>query len=725
MYKSFNHFILRSPLLSYNGLNELSKKEEEIIRQYQDPLFQEAIYIASPVLYTELMKFLKNEITDKKEIERVHNSLFRYLSRMSTRCTPFGLLAGCAVGEMSHKTDIVLKTGIARKARFDMYFLGKLSHLLNTKPQIRERIRYYPNSTLYQVGEKYRYIETIYNESQIQYKISSLKISEYLDSVLDKAKAGATFSEMKSAIQDKEISEDEKLEFINNLVDSSILSSELSPSVTGEDYFTRIIRILKSTGYEDRNIEKLSFLLEDLNKAKSNPMSIYDEIVHTIDSLKIPYKEGLLFQIDGVKIDKNIYLNNNIPEELLSAMNFLDKITPPSFNNTLRDFKNQFYQRYEDAEVPLMEALDPEMGIGYPINSTISKTTPLFNNFSLPERESKKSFQLNPFHLRLFKLLCQAEASTKKEIVLTDSDIFEPLDGVNDLPQTLYAIFELINNDNNETLLKLEGFSGDCGANLLTRFAHTNEKIDTLVEEIINKEEELIPNAILAEIVYLPDFRTGNILFRPKKRKYELIYLSFSDALPDQKIMVSDLILSVRNGRLVLRSKTLNKEIIPRLTSAHNYSLDQSPVFSFLCDMQQTSNKKSLAFHWGSLENEFSFYPRVRYKNIILSSAYWMIDVEDMRELFHINNYDKLVEKTGQWRTQKGLPEEFLLTDGDKELYVNCQSYRSLQSFYSTIKNRKKIKLTEFSFSQDNKVVKDEKNNIYTNECIIAFYKDE
>ncbi|MCC8145536.1 MAG: lantibiotic dehydratase family protein [Bacteroidales bacterium] len=724
MYTAFNDFLLRTPLLPYSQLNNLLQEEEKIIKQYTDPLFQEAIYIASPVLHGELIKFLQGEISDKKEVERLHNSLSRYLSRMSTRCTPFGLLAGCAVGRVEEETNMVLEEGIARKTRFDMYFLCKLSNYLSNQPEIREKIKYYPNSSLYTVGDKYRYIETVYNGSKIQYKISSVKISDYLELIINQAQKGVCFSEIRDLIEEEEISIEEKNMFINELISSSILVSELSPSVTGEDYFTRILSILNSIGYENNHLSKLSEHLQQLDKTSGNAVSVYDEIIETIGLLDIDYKKELLFQVDGVKLNKKITMGNEITRELLSVMQFLNKITPPSGNDTLNYFRKEFYQRYEDAEVPLLEALDPEMGIGYPANSTIGKTSPLFENFILPGREHKKSFQLNGFQLQLLKQLCEVQNSGKKEIVLRDSDILEPQDGKNDLPATLYAIFELINGREGDPLLKLEGFSGVCGANLLTRFAHTNEKIASLVEEIIKKEEELMPNVILAEIAYLPNFRIGNILSRPHNRKYELLYLCFSDLPSEQKIAVSDLLLSVKNGRLVLRSQSLDKEIIPRLTSAHNYYSDQSPIYTFLCDMQPTTRKRTLSFNWGNLDNEFSFYPRVRYNNTILSSAYWMVEVTDIKSFFTIKDEEALLEKVTSWREKLGLPQEILLSDGDNELFVNCSSYCSLQSFFGAIKNRKKIKLTEFSFPTGYQAVKDGKSNIYTNECIVAFHKN-
>lgn len=146
------------------------------------------------------------------------------------------------------------------------------------------------------------------------------------------------------------------------------------------------------------------------------------------------------------------------------------------------------------------------------------------------------------------------------------------------------------------------------------RFAHINKEIEELVRAIVAKEQELIPNVIFAEVVHSPEARIGNILSsRPHIRDYEILYISDSDLPKDQLILLSDLMLSVKQGRLFLRSKRLNKEILPRLTSAHNYRNLTMPVYHFLCDMQIQSGRFGLFFNLGQqIENEFSFIPRVR-----------------------------------------------------------------------------------------------------------------
>jgi hypothetical protein len=50
---------------------------------------------------------------------------------------------------------------------------------------------------------------------------------------------------------------------------------------------------------------------------------------------------------------------------LIEAVGLLHRVSPGLDNPQLRRFKETFRARYEDREVPLMEALDEEIGIGF------------------------------------------------------------------------------------------------------------------------------------------------------------------------------------------------------------------------------------------------------------------------------------------------------------------------------------------------------------------------
>ncbi|MDR3220017.1 MAG: lantibiotic dehydratase family protein [Dysgonamonadaceae bacterium] len=724
MYNPFNEFLIRTPLLHFNYLNK-NKLETALLNQQ----VQEAIYIASPVLYVELQKYLNGEVNNENEKKRIEFALYRYISRMSSRCTPFGLFAGCSVGTITADKTCVIVEHFNRHTRLDMFFLCTLVQELAKQPDIKDALHYYPNTTLYQIGNKYRYIEYQYSNSQRIHRITSIERSFYLDAILKMAKKGVKPNKLSSYLIDNKIDKENLLDFIQELIDSQILVSEISPSVTGEDFFTKIIAVLEKSHANESRIATLKEIQDSICQLDSNQINaikLYQDIIRKIEKIKAPYEEKFLFQVDITRNVREATIEKRVTNELQSAMSFLNRITPNGKNETLSQFQQSFYNRYEDREVLLMEALDPEIGIGYPVNTNTGDVAPLLADFHIPKLSSKISnFQRDAFQSVLFKKTMEALAQHKSEIIFTDEDVKKFHSNWADLPSTMYSIFSIVKADSETLLIKTNGFYGTCGANLYARFAHTDKKIAQFVSEITKKEQELMPESILAEIAHLPDSRIGNILSRPHLRDYEILYLANSDMPDNCLIYMSDLSISIRQGKINLRSKKLNKEIIPRLTNAHNYHNNTMPVYQFLCDMQDQNGRGGLVFNWGYLGNELNFLPRVKYKNTIISLATWSVKIEEMKHLFSIQAEDELLLETRRWRENLSLPQKVLLPDGDKELFVDWENELSIQSLFSIIKNRQMVSFKEFLFEPENSVVRDKNGDSYVNECIAAFYRNK
>lgn len=730
MYSYFNKLVLRIPSFPFSFINNVKQKDDLLHLIANNSLIQEAIYIASPVLYCELQKLMNGELTEEKEKDRILYSLMRYVGRMSTRTTPFGLFAGCTSGQIGNETKTILGQNIHKQTRLDMYYLCALSQHLSQLPHIRQSMNYYPNTSLYAIGKKYRYVESLYSEKGGKNQISSANRSVYLDTILKKAKNGSTIQKLCSAIQSDEIREEEANEFINELIDSQILISELSPKVTGEDYLNCIINLLDTHYYNDipiQNLKEIRTLLQRLDTGKEDVFPIYRDIIDKIETLKIPYKENLLFQVDMTRETVVSTLGKEVMNELKSTLAFLNRITPSGRNEPLEKFRQLFYDRYEEKEIPLMQALDPEMGIAYPSNANVGEVTPLLDNFNLPQQfDTQISDTITAFQIVLLRKAMDAIAKNEKEIVITDNDIKDfPLAYWEDLPPTIYTRLKLIKANLNDLLIQSSFFGGSSGANLLARFCHLDKKIEQFAKEITTKEHDLTPEIIYAEIVHLPESRVGNILLRPHLRGYELLYLSYSDLPINQCISVSDLMLSVKQEELVLRSKRLNKRIIPRLTTAHNYQRNPTPVYRFLCDMQIQKGREALFFNWGNLERYFPFRPRVRYKNTILSLATWILNINELQSFFSIKDDSEFMKKITQWRERITLPRYVVLADGDNELFVDWTNLLSIRSLFAIIKKRTMVQFMEFIFDPHYAPVKDQDENAYLNEYIVAFHKDK
>lgn len=720
----FSRVVFRIPYFPYKFINN-THNDKELCNIVENSFVQEALYLASPVLYKELQKLLKGEIKDIKESDRILYSLERYLSRMSTRCTPFGLFAACSIGTISDNTKVEIENTIRRKTRLDMYFLCTLYDQLIKLPEIKSKIKFQPNSSLYKLGKKYRYIEYKYVNNRRKYQITEIEQSTYLNKILKISQNGINLDAITVSLIDDNITEHDASCFVNDLIDSQILVGELGQVVTGDDYLLQIINLLRKIGESRicKVLEQIEELLRCIDRQESNNIILYQSIIDKIKVLNIPYEENYLFQVDSFRNATVSQLGQNVIAEIKSTIKFLNRITPQFENETLNQFKQDFNNRYEGKEVPLLEVLDPESGIGYPSKGKSKDISPLIDNFYLPPQPQKNGITIDDFQSILLKKIIECLSLSKEEIILNDKDVDRVSEFWDDLPPTIYTMCEILNTKHDDVLIKMDSCGGSSGANLLGRFAHIDDNILNLVKDITEKDQELSSSQIVAEITHLPESRIGNILYRPHIRNYELLYITSSDLPPEQLIHLSDLSLSIKQGRLIIYSKRLKKEISPRLTTAHNYRVNPMPVYHFLCDMQTQSRRNSLFFSWGQLSNVFPFRPRVRYRNTILSPALWNIKIEEMKHLFLIKDYNILLSEVDVWRKKAKLPQYVLVSDGDNKLLIDWRNSLNIRSLFSIIKNRQIVTFSEFLFDSKDAIIKN-KTECYLNECIIAFHKD-
>ena len=728
-YKVFSNFVFRTPAFSIEKyqsyISELENGNYGIL--LSDRYFLESIFIASPVLYNEIIKYKNGELPFKEK-GRFLSSLLRYLTRMSWRCTPFGLFSGCSIGEISDKNEIILpnEKEFKRFTRLDMNYLCALIQDISQKEEIRSKLKYYSNTSLYSVGNQLRYVEYTFQNTYRKHNIISVDNSPYLQTVLESAEKGESIDSLAKTLAKDNIIFEEAEEFILELIENQILVSELEPAVTGNDVLDTFIKKLCVINKDFPVIKPLieiKKLLSKINRLQiGETLSLYDEIIANVKAIGIDFNSKFLFQTDVVKTPIHANISKNIIQEIQEAIVFLNKITPSYVNSNLNNFKTAFYNRYEDKEMPLSIVLDNEIGVGYPTRKE-GDIVPLLEEFFIPNKQTSTKQQIDFDHIQtvLHKKYLEALSQRKFEIKLSESD-FELLnENWTDTPDTLMAICRFFSLKEENTLVYLSSCGGSSAANLLARFAHADKAIERYVLEITKKEKDLQSNAVLAEIVHLPESRIGNIIFRPSIRNYEIPYLANSSLEKEHQISVSDLLISINNNQIILRSKRLNKRIIPRLTNAHNYSMNGMPVYQFLCDLQTEDQRAYFSVNWNNLTNDYPFLPRITYKNVILSLARWLIKSEEFKSLILENTLDQITS----WRLEKLMPRYLFIPDGDNEFFVDMENMLSIKSLLDVVKLRKQFYLHEFSFDTMNTLITDSSGNKYTNELIFGFYKDK
>lgn len=727
MFQPFEKFVYRLPAFSVNRLMKLFNTEEAISGWLAGERIMETVYVGSPDLYNELQKLINGEIKEEDKKRKIETSLVKYLSRMSTRCTPFGLFATCSVGKIDETTQFEITNEISRCTRLDMYYLCRLAQFLGYLPDIRREVCYYSNNTLYRVGKCMRYIEYKYLNKRRMHTISSVERSKYLDAILKKAASGIMIKEIESYLKEQGIEESEAQLFIESLIQSQLLVSELDVNITGEAYLNKIIAILSKMNLKDNtrrlldSLCSINDLLKKIDMGTPYPLTDYRRIVDLVSDISVPYTENCLFQVDAMRKSTVATLGKSVITELRSVLSFFSKMGETRASS-LDSFRTAFYERYEEREVPLAMALDSELGIGYPVRHGIGDISPIVDNLMLPMRKQQTVKATTNVPTLLLNRLLKAVEEGVDEIILHPEEFKSVLENWNGFPETLCAMFQVMKGENGNPLLYIKSIGGGSAANMLSRFAHLDPEMEELVRSISKKESELVIDGILAEIVHLPGSRVGNILSRPHIREHEIVYLTSSDLPEANKICVDDLMLSCRGGKLVLRSKRLNKKIFPRLTTAHNYYNDTLPVYRFLCDMQHQGKRTTFGVGWGELADHLDYKPRVRYGNSILSLASWRVRQDEITAFSQLSDVD-LVNNVAAWRMKRNIPLTALLAEGDNELFIDFHSVCSIRAFLSAVKKRPVFQLLEFIFDQDELVVKGTDGE-YLNECIVAFYKE-
>ena len=535
-YQNFSSLILRSPLFPFNFIESLisgrDTTEEQLREVCGNPVIREAIFLASPDLYTPMQEWLKGELKDPKKVERVRYSLTRYLIRMSTRPTPFGLFAGFSIGRWADETRIELppQSKYSRHTRMDMNYLCALALDLAKHPVIKENIKFYTNSSIYPVGEQLRYVEYRYVKARRTHHIVAVDYSEYLQRVLEKAAKGAFLKELAGILVDDEITLEEANEFIEELIDSQLLVNDLEPAITGPEFLHQILAVLENIDGIEEIKKRLTRTLTSIEQIDSSKIgTTTPEYFHIVDNLKplgTEFELKFMFQTDMVKPTQHCTLNQVLTDDILSGIEVMNRLSPATPVTNLTRFRDAFFERYESREIPLLQALDTECGIGYRQTASQGDISPLVDDIALPDTGSGNS-ELNWDRIQtfLFRKYREALVEKKIQVELTDEEPKPFESRWDDLPDTFSTMIQFVeagNEEQEKLKIFMTGFGGSGAGNLLGRFCHADPRTFDYVKEITAKEAELNPDVILAEIIHLPEARLGNILLRPVLRDHEI-----------------------------------------------------------------------------------------------------------------------------------------------------------------------------------------------------------
>ena len=725
-------FMIRRPLLPIEAILNFNRDlkiksvdfEKNLQKAFSDPLLREAVFLASENLFHGI--FSQDQINEQKPSPKMLLALYRYLIRMSTRATPFGYFAGIFCGEISENTCIVFDESAAWEGTMHLSSVkeGDIQAFSLMQDAVLDQIKFYKNSSLYRQADTYRYIERPTDAGQQQAVLMAIEADPILDRILALCSEGARLDQLIEGISVYMASPAARY-YLMDLIEHQVLVSALELNVTGPNYLQRVYKELTQMK-GDALASTLDLAeLTDLLCSALLPSQIGIRLKQILPRLSFQNSEQQdLLNVDIKFNTKQSRLGSAAVKQIgqeYAAVQFLLG-SEPVFSDLDR-FKTEFFRRYEHREVPLVQALDFESGIGYgDLLAASAGELPLLEGLRHPglHKQQKKIWG----GLAAFKesLLRSHSNDPCEPVVLTDAQLSQLA-----LQPAVQNDFYLMGSilcedqdhfDQNDYQFLLRYAGANAGFELMGRFTHADKILESRVRQAAMQRQLRRTDAIFAEIAHVPDLQAADVLKRAQLYAFEIVYLAKSTLPESNQILLEDLMVSVPDGRQVLlRSRRLQKRIIPCRSNAHNFQ-NGLPAYRFLCDVAADENPVAGRWDWQLAELP-GFLPRVQYKHLVLSAAQWNISLSD----FQLVN-GRLHDFSSQWRTLAAkllIPALVLVCQADQELMLDLHCTPALEILQGMLEAHKAVKLKEFMFSAGQGLLKDS-SGTYANEVVIPFF---
>ena len=679
--KFSNGLLLRTPVFPASTFS--SQDPEHCL---EVPIFLEAIRLASKDLYYELER---SSFKFSKLDHRIRLSVWKYWNRMHFRPTPFGLFAAFSFVKWhkdaaSLQVEDLFKYHIRNNFRKTEQLFNETS--FNTDPT---EISYIAADTLYPIQNTYRYLNYVHDikTGKRVFQLDEVEKNEYLAEVLAFCRNPKVFSEIINNIcDDFQFPETESTGYIQDLIRSKVLQPATQLQITGDSYCLLIS--------EDRKEE--------------------NDIL-TLCAYKDPYS----LCVNTERPLLNDQLSDKYQSQIIQAVTCLRHLCTRKEHIELGKFKTDLLNRYDRQCIPLLQALDPEAGVGY-ADLALGRANPaLLKGFSFVQGTKMNTIDSwTPVHIMLLQKWNQV--GNGNVISLSEADLTSISLPVVGLPNSLSVIFRVTNEQ-----VFIEQAGGATGTALMGRFTPLNADVHALSKELAACEEMANPECIFAEIAYIGDPHTANIDRRERIYRFEIPILCGSVTTSDDQILLSDLWVSVEHDKIFLWSKKHRRRVIPRLSSAYNYLNSTLPVFRFLCDLQSQDLQTDLNFDLQQVFPDLPFYPRIEYRSSILQLATWVLDADTVRRIAKTDQEGQAAQIL-QLAQNMHWPRYISLSEFDNQLVFDIDNEEHRLYFATQFKGKEKIVIKEFVSEQgQHALVQNRQKETFINQFVSTLYHSD
>jgi lantibiotic biosynthesis protein len=687
--------LLRAPILPYTAAAEAlevsdepdcSAKLADYIRAlWEDARFREAVAAASPDFAAAVERVLQRArpLPKVSKVRRVAVSLTKYHLRMSSRPTPFGLMAGVTVARFG---EGLARLGDGHKSwtRPDMAWLMALVANLEADVDILPHLRVMasPEPTVRRLG--------LGEEAAIGAARDPVPFADAVTAV-ERAcgQPGGPGGGM------------DAFSVVRRLVAEQVLLTDLRPPPSRPDPLCYVLGRLASLS-DHPFVSELHAIGRGIIEFDEQRAGSRTTILASLETrMRALHCAERTLHTD-LALDADVRLPPAVKDEIARAAEVLWHMTSvPPGKPYLRAYHKSFLARYgTDRLVPLPEVLSPGTGLGIPLpqpRRSAGATTNVVGSESDITR------------LRaLMRVTAHARKCRIREVVVDDTLLDElrlSSQEYRHAPTSAEVYAELLSPSlsalcSGDFRLVIANVPREPAGASFGRFAYLLGEETQGVLQLFRTGGTYGADAERADLMYWPrNPELANVaLVPPGLDRYIPAGARDPDA-QDTEIPFSELALGANAERLYVVSAKTGREVVPTQLHVVNTRQQAPDTARFLHDLGSEGIRTWWSWNWGPFQSA-EFLPRLRYGKTVLHPATWRLDAATVAAARN-SSFPGWREVLDTWRARSGSPRRVLLRNRDQRIPLDLGSPIHLHALQQEVASGRRFTLTELPGGED------------------------
>ncbi|ABD11407.1 hypothetical protein ThrDRAFT_04286 [Frankia casuarinae] len=638
----------------------------------QNRAFEMALEQASPVLARRVREIRDGRQVPQAGVRRAVLSVMRYRLRASGRATPFGLFAGVAPVRVADHASV--RAGVAHRAvaRVEAGWLCAVVDRLEADPVVRARLDVVANNLVFERdGHLVLEHRAAGGTDGVPTRVQ-VRAHAPVRAAMGIGRRSVRFSDLAARLASEfaPVPADVVDRLLADLVAQRFLLTNLRPPMTASDPLRHVVGVLQTTLNGGPVTVEAAWVAERLNGIVDGLRSHDSASSWTVarssrerlgeDMAEVHPSAEPALRVD-LRMDWALAVPRAVAVEAAAAAGVLVRLARRSTLSSGWDaWHGRFLERYGPcALVPVFDAVDPEIGLGYPAGYAGS---PAPAGVTFTDRDAK-----------LLALAQNAALRREREIVLDDRMISDltvvdqdaHVQPTTELTLRVHATSTRSLDDGAFTLavVGVSRRAGTTTGRLLDLFdAKDSARMRALYAGLPTASRDALSVQISAPARYT---NTDTVGRAPQIMAHRLSLGEYDDSEDGDSLPLDDIVVTADVHRIYLLSLSRRQLVEPVALNAVEPVRRAHPLARFLAEAPAALSVPCAPFDWG-VAAQLPFLPALRHGRTVLSPARWLLGTADLPgSAAGWTEWDRAL---ASWREQVNLPSAVYLGDGDQRI---------------------------------------------------------